>query len=97
MVIKIKGGITVLLRRWSPKENSEVEGKFREGWIDLRGLPYLRWALGLDGWSGFGGAFQLQNFLFWSTGCQQAFFPIPRGCVKEIPFFLTFLSWVWKC
>ncbi|RVW79116.1 Transposon TX1 uncharacterized 149 kDa protein [Vitis vinifera] len=25
------------LRRWSPKENSKVEGKFRGGWIELRG------------------------------------------------------------
>ena len=40
--IRIKGGITVLMRRWTPKENSEVEGKLKEGWIDLRGLPYLR-------------------------------------------------------
>ena len=38
--IRIKGGIRVLLRRWSPKENSEVEGKFKEGWIDLRGVPF---------------------------------------------------------
>ena len=42
--IRIKGGITVLLRRWSPKENSKVEGKFREGWIDLRGLPFHLWS-----------------------------------------------------
>ncbi|RVW53507.1 hypothetical protein CK203_104065 [Vitis vinifera] len=42
--IKIKGGITVLLRRWSPKENSKVEGKFKEGWIDLRGLPFHLWS-----------------------------------------------------
>ncbi|RVW66743.1 hypothetical protein CK203_063543 [Vitis vinifera] len=28
--IRIKGGIRVLLRRWSPKENSEVEGRFKE-------------------------------------------------------------------
>ena len=31
-----------------------------------------RWVLGLGGWSGFGGAFQLPNFLSWSMGCQQA-------------------------
>ena len=41
--IRIKGGPTVLLRRWSPKENSEIEGKFKEGWIDLRGLPFHLW------------------------------------------------------
>ncbi|RVW93508.1 hypothetical protein CK203_035094 [Vitis vinifera] len=28
--IKIKEGNTVLLRKWSPKENSEIEGKFRK-------------------------------------------------------------------
>ena len=42
--IRIKDGITVLLRRWSPKENLEVEGKFKEGWIDLRGLPFHLWS-----------------------------------------------------
>ena len=42
--IRIKGGITVLLRRWSPKENLEIEGKFKEGWIDLRGLPFHLWS-----------------------------------------------------
>ena len=42
--IKIKGGIIVLMRRWTPKENSEVEGKFKEGWIDLRGLPFHLWS-----------------------------------------------------
>ena len=42
--IRIKGGIRVLLRRWSPKENSEVEGRFKEGWIELRGLPYHLWS-----------------------------------------------------
>ena len=42
--IRIKGGITVLLRRWSPKENSEIKGKFKEGWIDLRGLPFHLWS-----------------------------------------------------
>ncbi|RVX05132.1 hypothetical protein CK203_020190 [Vitis vinifera] len=26
------------LRRWSPKENAEIDGKFREGWIELRGF-----------------------------------------------------------
>ena len=38
--IRIKGGLTFLLRRWLPKENSEVEGKFRGGWIELRGFPF---------------------------------------------------------
>ncbi|KAJ9701346.1 hypothetical protein PVL29_006616 [Vitis rotundifolia] len=42
--IRIKGGLTVLLRRWSPKENSEVEGKFKGGWIELRGLPFHLWS-----------------------------------------------------
>ncbi|RVW96283.1 hypothetical protein CK203_020791 [Vitis vinifera] len=42
--IKIKGGNTVLLRKWSPKENSEIEGKFKEGWIELRGLPFHLWS-----------------------------------------------------
>ena len=39
-LLKIEGGITVQLRRWSPKENLEVEGKFRGGWVELRGLPF---------------------------------------------------------
>ena len=42
--IRIKGGITVLLRRWSPKENSEVVGKFKEDWVELRGLPFHLWS-----------------------------------------------------
>ena len=42
--IRIKGRIRVLLRRWSPKENSEVEGRFKEGWIELRGLPFHLWS-----------------------------------------------------
>ena len=29
--IKIKGGLTILLRIWSPKENSVVYRKFRGG------------------------------------------------------------------
>ena len=41
--IRIKGGLIVLLRRWSPKENSVIEGKFREGWIELWGLPFHLW------------------------------------------------------
>ena len=31
------------MRRWSPKENSEIERKFRGGWIELRGLPFHLW------------------------------------------------------
>ncbi|KAJ9687652.1 hypothetical protein PVL29_016223 [Vitis rotundifolia] len=31
------------MRRWSPKENAEIEGKFRRGWIELRGLPFHLW------------------------------------------------------
>ena len=44
-----------------------------------------------------GGAFQLQNFLFWLMGCQQVTSPIPGGCAKEIHSLPTFLCWVWKC
>ena len=47
--------------------------------------------------SGSGGAFQLPNSLFLLKECQQASFQAPRGCVRETPFLLTFLSWVWKC
>ena len=42
--IKIEGGNSLQLRRWSPKENSKVEGKFRGGWIELRGLPFHLWS-----------------------------------------------------
>ncbi|KAJ9685011.1 hypothetical protein PVL29_017154 [Vitis rotundifolia] len=42
--LKVKGGYTVHLRRWSPKENSEVMGKLRGGWIELRGLPFHSWS-----------------------------------------------------
>ncbi|RVX11607.1 hypothetical protein CK203_015798 [Vitis vinifera] len=42
--IKIEGGNSVQLRRWSPKENLIVEGKFRGGWIELRGLPFHLWS-----------------------------------------------------
>ena len=41
--MRIKGGLTILLRMWSPKENSEVVGKFRRGWIELWGLPFHLW------------------------------------------------------
>ena len=36
-------GRVVALRRWSPKENSIVLGKFRRGWLELRGLPFHLW------------------------------------------------------
>ncbi|WJZ95283.1 hypothetical protein VitviT2T_014063 [Vitis vinifera] len=42
--LKIKGGYTIQLRRWSPRENSEVVGKFRGGWIKLRELPFHLWS-----------------------------------------------------
>ncbi|RVW85251.1 Retrovirus-related Pol polyprotein from transposon RE2 [Vitis vinifera] len=35
-ILKIEGGNTVQLRRWSPKENLEVEGKFRGGHHSFR-------------------------------------------------------------
>ena len=34
-ILKIEGGNTVQLRRWSPKENSEIEGKFGGDWIEI--------------------------------------------------------------
>ena len=34
----------ILLRRWSPKENIEIYGKFKRGWIELRGLPFHLWS-----------------------------------------------------
>ena len=36
-------GEVIALRRWSPKENSVVNGKFRWGWLELRGLPFHLW------------------------------------------------------
>ena len=42
--LKIKGGYIVQLRRWLPRENLEVVGKFRGGWIELRGLPFHLWS-----------------------------------------------------
>ena len=33
----------VFLRRWSPRENTVVFGKFRRGWLELRGLPFHLW------------------------------------------------------
>ena len=43
-IFKIQGGYTVKLRRWSPREKTKVLGKFRRGWIDLRGLPFHLWS-----------------------------------------------------
>ncbi|RVW96808.1 Transposon TX1 uncharacterized 149 kDa protein [Vitis vinifera] len=40
--VTVRGGV-VALRRWSPKENSVVGGKFRRGWLELRGLPFHLW------------------------------------------------------
>ena len=34
----------IQLRRWSPKENAEIDGKFRKGWIELQGLPFHLWS-----------------------------------------------------
>ena len=40
--LTVRGGV-IALRRWSPKENSVVGGKFRRGWLELRGLPFHLW------------------------------------------------------
>ena len=40
--ILVKGRI-ILLRKWSPKENMMVHGKFRRGWLVLKGLPFHLW------------------------------------------------------
>ncbi|RVW14666.1 hypothetical protein CK203_085447 [Vitis vinifera] len=42
--IKVRERNIIQLRRWSPKENAEIDGKFKEGWIELRGLPFHLWA-----------------------------------------------------
>ncbi|RVW99789.1 hypothetical protein CK203_029171 [Vitis vinifera] len=42
--IKVGERNIIQLRRWSPKENAEIVGKFREGWIELRGLPFHLWS-----------------------------------------------------
>ncbi|KAJ9700869.1 hypothetical protein PVL29_006278 [Vitis rotundifolia] len=42
--LRVEERKTVQLRRWTPKENSEIEGKFRGGWIELRGLPFHLWS-----------------------------------------------------
>ena len=36
-------GRPVLLRRWSPRENMIIPGKFRRGWLVLKGLPFHLW------------------------------------------------------
>ena len=33
-------GRSILLRRWSPRENMIIPGKFRRGWLELKGLPF---------------------------------------------------------
>ncbi|KAL6335948.1 hypothetical protein AAG906_003573 [Vitis piasezkii] len=35
--------VFVVLRRWSSRENNVVSGKFRRGWLELRGLPFHLW------------------------------------------------------
>ncbi|KAL6331334.1 hypothetical protein AAG906_011271 [Vitis piasezkii] len=47
--LRVEGRISVQMRRWSPKENAEIEGKFRGGWIELRGLPFHLWSEVTDG------------------------------------------------
>ncbi|KAJ9685132.1 hypothetical protein PVL29_017244 [Vitis rotundifolia] len=42
--LQVEGRNSVQMRRWSPKENAEIEGKFRGGWIELRGLPFHLWS-----------------------------------------------------
>ena len=37
------GGRSILLRRWSPRENMVVFGKFIRGWLELKGLPFHLW------------------------------------------------------
>ncbi|RVX05089.1 hypothetical protein CK203_020180 [Vitis vinifera] len=38
----VKGRL-VLLRRWTPRENMIILGKFRRGWLVLKGLPFHLW------------------------------------------------------
>ena len=33
-------GRSILLKRWSPSENMVVFGKFKRGWLELKGLPF---------------------------------------------------------
>ena len=34
---------SIILRRWSPRENTVVFGKFRRDWLELKGLPFHLW------------------------------------------------------
>ncbi|RVW86117.1 hypothetical protein CK203_038003 [Vitis vinifera] len=43
-VLRVGERNIIQLRRWSPKENAEIDRKFREGWIELRGLPFHLWS-----------------------------------------------------
>ncbi|KAJ9682271.1 hypothetical protein PVL29_018244 [Vitis rotundifolia] len=43
--LRVEERKTVQLRRWTPKENSKIEGKFRGGWIELRGKARVRIAM----------------------------------------------------
>ena len=36
-------GRSVLLKRWSPRENIIIPGKFKRGWLELKGLPFHLW------------------------------------------------------
>ena len=36
-------GRPALLRKWPPSENMVVHGKFRRGWLELKGLPFHLW------------------------------------------------------
>ncbi|KAJ9701248.1 hypothetical protein PVL29_006548 [Vitis rotundifolia] len=42
--LQVEGRNSVRMKRWSPKENAEIEGKFKGGWIELRGLPFHLWS-----------------------------------------------------
>ncbi|RVX19781.1 hypothetical protein CK203_005357 [Vitis vinifera] len=39
-----QGWACSLVKKMVAKENSVIEGKFREGWIELRGLPFHLWS-----------------------------------------------------
>ncbi|RVW33138.1 hypothetical protein CK203_094827 [Vitis vinifera] len=67
--IRIKGGFTVLLRRWLPKENSEIEEKFKEvgavteiDWRTLK-LFYLSKARSQSQWLGRKTACRLERWV----------------------------------
>ena len=38
----MRGG-SIFLRRWLLRENTVVFGKFRRGWLELKGLPFHLW------------------------------------------------------